>query len=231
MEFRKGLRDGIPICLGYFAVSFAFGILAVRLGITPLEAGLISLTNLTSAGQFAGITIMASMGSLLEIGLSQLIINLRYLLMSISLSQKVDESFTVPWRCILGYAITDEIYAVAVSQESVSRRYFIGLMITPVIGWTSGTVCGAVLGSILPAVITDSLGLALYGMFIAIIVPAARDSRPVLISILIAVSIRMALTYIPVFSGISGGFAIIICAVAASAAAALLFPVEEEEEI
>ena len=230
MDFRKGLRDGIPICMGYFAVSFAFGILCVSQGLTALEAVLISLTNLTSAGQFAGLTIMASMGSLVEMAVSQLVINSRYLLMSISLSQKVDESFSGIWRFILGYAVTDEIYAVAISQKSVSRLYFAGLMITPVLGWTGGTLCGAVLGNILPQVITNALGVALYGMFIAIVVPAARDSRPVLVAALIAIGIRVLLYYAPPFAGISGGTAIIICAVVASAAAALTFPVEEEAE-
>jgi predicted branched-subunit amino acid permease len=230
MEFRNGLRDGIPICLGYFAVSFAFGILCVNEGLTALEAMLISLTNLTSAGQFAGLTIMASMGSLVEMAVSQLVINSRYMLMSISLSQKVDQTFSGIWRWILGYGVTDEIYAVAISKDSVSRSYFAGLIITPVIGWTAGTLCGAVLGNILPAVITNALGVALYGMFIAIVIPAARDSRPVLVAALIAVVIRVVLYYVPVFSSISGGFAIIICTLVASAAAAILHPIEEEEE-
>ena len=229
MDFRNGIRDGIPICLGYFAVSFAFGILCVSEGLNALEAVLISLTNLTSAGQFAGLTIMASMGSLVEMAISQLVINSRYILMSISLSQKVDESFSGIWRFILGYAVTDEIYAAAISKERVSRNYFAGLMITPVLGWTGGTLCGAVLGNILPDMITNALGLALYGMFIAIVMPAARDSRPVLIAVLLAVGIRVVLYYVPYLAVISGGFAIIICTVAASAIAALLYPVEEEK--
>ena len=151
--------------------------------------------------------------------------------MSISLSQKVDESFSGIWRWILGYGVTDEIYAVAVSRESVSRNYFAGLIITPVIGWTGGTLCGAVLGNILPAVITNALGVALYGMFIAIVIPAARDSRPVFVAALIAVAIRIILYYVPIFSTISGGFAIIICTLIASAAAAILHPVEEETTV
>jgi len=230
MDFRHGFRDGIPICLGYFAVSIAFGLLCVKEGLYIWEAVLISLTNLTSAGQFAGLTIMAAGGSLIEMALSQLLINLRYMLMSISLSQKVDETFSGIWRWILGYGITDEIYAVAISQDSVSRTYFMGLMITPVFGWTMGTLLGAVLGNVLPPAISNALGVALYGMFIAIIVPAARNERPVLVACLMAVAFSVLLYYLPQASGISSGFSIIICAVAASGIAAALFPVEVDEE-
>lgn len=229
MDFTRGIKDGIPICLGYFAVSIAFGIMAVNQGLTVLEAGLISLTNLTSAGQFAGLTIITSLGTYMELALSQLIINIRYVLMAISLSQKVDETCQGIWRWILGFGITDEIYAVAISQDSISRAYFGGLMITPIIGWTGGTVVGAILGNILPAVISNALGLALYGMFIAIVIPDARDSLPVRIAALMAVAVSVILYYVPMFSGISGGFKIILCTVTASTAAALMFPREVEE--
>ena len=228
MTFTRGLRDGIPICLGYYAVSIAFGLLAVSQGLTALEAVLISATNLTSAGQFAGLTIIAAMGSYVEMALTQLVINLRYMLMSISLSQKVDEKFTGIWRFILGFGITDEIYAVAVGQESVSRQYFAGLMALPILGWSGGTLTGAILGNVLPEIITNALGVALYGMFIAIVIPAARDSRPVLFAAAVSIAVSMVLRYIPLFAGISGGFAIIICALTASALAAVLYPVEEE---
>ena len=228
MTFTRGLRDGIPICLGYYAVSIAFGLLAVSQGLTALEAVLISATNLTSAGQFAGLTIIAALGSYVEMALTQLVINLRYMLMSISLSQKVDEKFTGIWRFILGFGITDEIYAVAVSQESVSREYFAGLMLLPILGWSGGTLTGAILGNVLPEIITNALGVALYGMFIAIVVPAARDSRAVLFASAVSIAVSMMLRYIPLFAGVSGGFAIIICALTASALAAVLYPVEEE---
>ena len=228
MTFTRGLRDGIPICLGYYAVSIAFGLLAVSQGLTALEAVLISATNLTSAGQFAGLTIIAALGSYVEMALTQLVINLRYMLMSISLSQKVDEKFTGIWRFILGFGITDEIYAVAISQESVSREYFAGLMLLPILGWSGGTLTGAILGNVLPEIITNALGVALYGMFIAIVVPAARDSRAVLFASAVSIAVSMMLRYIPLFAGVSGGFAIIICALTASALAAVLYPVEEE---
>ena len=231
MDFTKGIRDGSPIALGYFSVSIAFGLMAVEAGCTWVEAMLISLTNLTSAGQFAGVTVLAHMGTYIEMALTQLVINSRYALMGISLSQKVNARFKGLWRVILGFAITDEIFAVAIGQEGeISRRYFAGLAIVPIIGWTSGTIVGAVLGNIMPEIITSALGVALYGMFIAVVVPKSRENIHVLAVVIIAVAISVALRYIPVFSGISAGFAIIICAVIASAAGAVFFPVKEDEQ-
>lgn len=231
MDFTKGIKDGIPIALGYFSVSIAFGLMAVEAGCSWVEAMLISLTNLTSAGQFAGVTVLAHMGTYIEMALTQLVINSRYALMGISLSQKVNARFKGLWRVILGFAITDEIFAVAIGQEGeISRRYFAGLAIIPIIGWTSGTIVGAVLGNIMPEIITSALGVALYGMFIAVVVPKARENIHVLAVVIIAVAISVALRYIPVFSGISAGFAIIICAVIASAAGAVFFPVKEDEQ-
>ena len=231
MDFTKGIKDGIPIALGYFSVSIAFGLMAVEAGCSWVEAMLISLTNLTSAGQFAGVTVLAHMGTYIEMALTQLVINSRYALMGISLSQKVNARFKGLWRVILGFAITDEIFAVAIGQEGeISRRYFAGLAIVPIIGWTSGTIVGAVLGNIMPEIITSALGVALYGMFIAVVVPKARENIHVLAVVIIAVAISVALRYIPVFSGISAGFAIIICAVIASAAGAVFFPVKEDEQ-
>ena len=231
MEFIKGIKDGIPIALGYFSVSIAFGLMAVEAGCAWFEAMLISITNLTSAGQFAGVTVLAHMGTYLEMALTQFVINSRYALMGISLSQKVTNKFKGVWRLILGFAITDEIFAVAIGKEGeVSRSYFAGLAIIPILGWSSGTVVGAVLGNVMPAVITSALGVALYGMFIAVVIPKARDNSKVLSVVIVAILISMALRYIPAFSAISSGFAIIICAVVASAIGAVLFPVKEDEQ-
>ncbi|MCI6859202.1 MAG: AzlC family ABC transporter permease [Eubacterium sp.] len=231
MKFKQGIRDGIPIGLGYVAVSFAFGILAVDKDLSVAQSVLISAANVTSAGQFAGLTIMASTGSLIEMALSQFIINLRYMLMSISLSQKVDEDFKGIWRWILGFAVTDEIFAVAIqSPGKVKRNYFAGLIILPILGWVTGTLGGALLGNVLPAALSSALGVALYGMFIAVVIPKAREDGHVFIAVLIAIAISVALKYIPFFSGLSDGFAIIICTLAASVMAAILFPVEVEED-
>lgn len=215
MNFKQGIRDGIPIGLGYAAVSFAFGILAVDKDLTVSEAVLISFTNLTSAGQFAGLTIIAELGTLVEM----------------ALSQKVDDDFSGIWRWILGFAITDEIFAVAIQNPGkIKRNYFAGLTIVPIIGWTIGTLGGALMGNILPAIITNALGVALYGMFIAVVVPKAREDSHVFIAVCIAIAISTVLKYTPVFANLSGGFAIIICTVAASLIAAILFPVEVNED-
>ena len=230
-RLAKGIRDGTPIALGYFPVSFTFGILAASYGFSWWEATLISMLSLTSAGQFAGLGIMASGGSLLEMALSQLVINLRYSLMSISLSQKVDRTVRGLYRWILAFGNTDEIFAVAMSQQgSVSRRYLFGLILLPFLGWSSGTLCGAVLGAILPARLESALGIAIYGMFIAILVPAAEKSRPVLMVVAIAALLSCLFNYIPGLNRISSGFTIIICSIMASAVGALLFPVKKEED-
>lgn len=228
--FYTGLADGIPIAVGYFAVSFSFGIAAVAAGIAPFEALLISMTNLTSAGQFAAIGIISAGGSYAEMALSQLVINLRYALMGLSLSQKLDKSFTRVHSAILGHAVTDEIFAVAMSRPKRIRPiYFAGLAALPYIGWSAGTAAGAYLGALLPETLCSALSVSLYGMFIAIIVPAIKKERSVLIVTLIAIILSCIIYYTPALSFISSGFSIIICAVAASAVGALLFPINDDE--
>ncbi len=235
--YREGLRDGLPIGLGYLSVSFGFGIAVVSGGLPALLAVLISMTNETSAGQMAGLSIilagtaLVTVGSLIEMALTQLVINLRYSLMAISLSQRLDKSFSTPWRMLLSFSITDEIFAVAsTKRERVGVRYFAGLATLPYVGWTLGTLLGALAGTLLPAVIRNSLGLMLYGMFIAIIIPPARRERGVLFAVSVAVGLSCILFYVPVFSFISSGFALIISAVIAAALAAWLFPVESPEK-
>lgn len=227
--FRRGIKDGIPIGLGYFSVSFSFGILVVAEGFSWWEALLISMTNLTSAGQFAGLTVMATAGSLLEMAVTQFVINLRYALMSISLSQKVDKSFKGVSRAVLGFGITDEIFAVAMNNSRpVTRRYFSGLMTIPYIGWALGTLSGAVCGNILPEIVCDALGVALYGMFIAIVVPPMKRDKRIVLVVCIAILISVILNYVPVFSAISSGFVIIIASVISAGIGAALFPKKSE---
>ena len=208
--------------------KFPHGMKAVADGMTPLQAVLISATNLTSAGQFAGLPLMLSNASLMEMALTQLIINLRYALMSLSLSQKLDESMNTLSRMLFSFANTDEIFAVASSQPG--RDYLFGLMFTPYFGWTIGTLLGAVAGTLLPEFFRTALGIAIYGMFLAIILPPAKREEPVRLVVLIAIGLSLCLRYIPWFSGISSGFAIIICAVAASAIGAWLHPVGEVKQ-
>ena len=227
-DFKKGFSDGIPIGLGYFSVAFGFGILAMSSKISAFFAWLISATNLTSAGQVAGVEIIAASGTLVEMALTQLVINLRYSLMGFSLTQKLDSSFTTPKRLLLAFGITDEIYAVAISQKGkITASYMAGLIVVPFIGWTSGTVAGALTNQLLPDIISNNMGILLYGMFIAVFIPAAKKSKPVLAVVIISATISIFLKY--VFPFISSGFSVIICAVVAATVCAALFPVNEEE--
>ena len=228
-DFFMGLRDGIPISLGYLSVSFGFGILAAGLGLSVAEAVAISALNLTSAGQVAGVGIIAAAGSLMEMALTQLVINIRYSLMALSLSQKLTAGFTTPHRLLASVGITDEIFAMSYSKEGrVSPYYMYGLIAIAFIGWTGGTFLGAAAGEILPAALTDAMGIMLYGMFIAIVVPELKKQRQLLAVIAVAVAVSSLFYY--VFTSVSGGFSVIISAVAAAAFGALLFPVDEEAE-
>ena len=227
--FRKGIRHGIPIALGYLGVSFAYGMKAVASGLTVFQAVLISMTNLTSAGQVAALPLMAAGASLTEMAMTQLTINLRYALMSLSLSRKLDGSMRTPQRLIFSFANTDEIFAVASSQPGeVGKAYLYGLMLTPWIGWTLGTLLGSAAGTLLPEFVRSALGIAIYGMFLAIILPPARKDRTVRLVVAAAAALSICFHYIPGMNRVSAGFAIIICAVAAAAAGAALFPVKEE---
>ncbi len=233
-DYKRGLWHGLPIALGYVSVSFAFGIQATSLGLTPLQAVLISFFNLTSAGQLAGLQLMAVGAPLVEMALTQLTINLRYALMSLSLSQKLDKSMTTVQRLLLSFANTDEVFAVASQQPGkLGKWYLYGLTNGPFVGWTLGTLLGALAGGILPGPVTDALGIAIYGMFIAIILPPFRKSREVRIVILVAVAMSCLFTLAPLFAFLSDGFRIILCAVAASALGAWLMPqpVKEDEEV
>ena len=229
-NFREGVRDGIPIALGYFAVSFAFGIQAVQSGLSVFQSTLISLTNVTSAGQFAGIAVIAAAGSYLEMAGVQFIINLRYMLMSAALSQKVAPDLSTWKRLVIAFGVTDEIFGVSVARPGILSPWFsVGAIITAVTGWVLGTFLGAFSGEILPPGLISALGVALYGMFIAIVVPPAKDDRNIAIAALLAVITSSVFTYAPLLRQISSGTRIIIVTVAVSALAALLFPVAKEE--
>jgi len=230
MNYTRGLRAGIPIALGYLAVSFTFGIMAVKYGFSVWQATLISFTTVTSAGQFAGIQLMATPGLYLDMMISQLTINIRYSFMSISLSQKLDRRFRGIRKWILGFFITDEIFAVAVSQPVVSTSFFAGLATLPWLGWTAGTFLGASMGAVLPAAVMSALGLAIYGMFIAIVVPPAKENKYVMLAAGIAAAISIAFTYIPALSHISSGYVVSIAAIVAAAIAAIVKPVDDEPE-
>ena len=219
-SFTQGLRDGVPICLGYLSVAFAFGIFTVGNGLSAWEAVLISMTNVTSAGQLAAVPIIASGGSLFELALTQFVINMRYSLMSVSLSQKLGSSVRLIDRFLIAFVNTDEVFAVAISKGSpLGRKYLYGLTLTPYLGWSLGALLGAVAGSILPDMLVSALGIAIYGMFIAIIVPPARKSKVILGVVIVSMLLSFAFSALPVLSSMASGTRTILLTVVIAAAA------------
>lgn len=228
--FKAGLRDGFPICLGYIAVSFTFGIMGKNAGISVWEAVLISAMNVTSAGQFAGLSLITAQASYLEIAVTQLVINLRYCLMSCALSQKFDAHMPFFHRFLISYGVTDEIFGVTVSTEGkLSPFYAYGVIGIAVPGWIFGTFLGILSGNILPARVISALSVALYGMFIAIIIPPARNNKVLSGIILISMALSLVFTFAPLLREISSGFRIIILTLLIAGAAAALFPIEEDD--
>lgn len=228
--FKKGFKNGIPIFLGYLAVSFTFGIAAKNAGISSAQAILISAANLTSAGQFAALSVIASQASYVEMALTQLVINLRYCLMSSSLSQRFDEKIKPYHRYLIAYGVTDEIFGVssAYSEENVPPAYCYGIIAVSWPGWVLGTALGCLSGSLLPARILSALGVALYGMFIAIIVPPTKTNRVLLGVVAISMLFSLVFAVTPVLKTVSSGFRVIILTVVIAGVAAWLFPVKEE---
>ena len=232
-SFLKGIKDGFPICIGYLSISFAFGIYACSCGLSIWEAVIMSITNLTSAGQLASVPIIVAGGTLAELAVSQLVINMRYALMSVSLSQKLGKSVKMFDRFIIAFANTDEVFAVASSNEgTVGKRYLYGLILTPPLGWTLGTLLGAAAGNILPEMLVSALGIAIYGMFIAIVMPKVRTEKSTALCVVVAILLSCLFYYVPALKVIPAGFTIIICAVVASGIFALVAPlnIAEEEE-
>lgn len=230
-SFLKGIKDGLPICFGYLSISFAFGIYACANGLSILQAVVMSITNLTSAGQLASVPIIAAGGTIAELLVSQVVINLRYALMSVSLSQKLGKSVRMFDRFIIAFANTDEVFAVASSnQGTVGRKYLYGLILTPPIGWTLGTLLGAAAGAVLPEMLVSALGIAIYGMFIAIVMPKVQTERPTALCVVLAIALSCLFYYVPALSVIPSGFTIIICAVIASGLFAYIAPINISEE-
>ncbi len=231
LHFSRGLRGGVPIALGYLSVSFGFGIAAVNKGLSPLAALLISLTNLTSAGQVAGLEVIVTGGTLIEMALTQLTINLRYFLMSLSLSQKLAPNFSLPHRLLAAFGITDEVFGVSSSEKGlVTPTYMYGLILFPFLGWSLGTILGALAGNLLPDSVKYALGIAIYGMFVAIVLPPAKKDRGIQLAVLLSIACSLVLAYVPIFSFITSGFSVILCALLAAAVAALLFPIKDSQE-
>ncbi len=229
-HFKKGIKDAFPIFLGYLAVSFTFGIEAKTSGLTPFQATLMSLVNVTSAGQFASLSIITASASFFEMAITQLIINLRYCLMSSTLSQKVSPKLSIFHRLAISYGVTDEIFALAAGVHgTLSPYYNYGMICSAVPGWCLGTLLGVIMGNVLPHRIISALSVALYSMFIAIVIPPSRKNR--VIAGVVAVSMLLSLVFslTPVLNTVSSGFRIIILTVVISSLAAILFPVKDKE--
>lgn len=227
-RFPQGIRDGLPIGLGYLSVSFTFGMMAVNAGVPIEVAVLISLSNVTSAGQFSGLTLILQQGSLFELALSQLIINLRYALMSLSLTQKIDHEIKTYERAMIAYGITDEIFALASSTyECVGKKYMAGLIAFPVACWTLGTLLGGVASTLLSEALHNALGIAIYGMFLAIIIPPARKFSALRNVLSVSIAMSCMFSALHDILPISSGFVIIICTIAAASFGAYFFPVKE----
>ena len=230
-DFIKGLKGGFPIFLGYLPVSFTFGFMAVSGGFPVWLAVLMSLTNLTSAGQFAGTNLIIAGVSYIEISMTTFVINLRYMLMSLALSQKINRKIPVWKRLIFSFGITDETFVVASTQgENISASYMLGLITLPFIGWAVGTFLGGSISGILPVKLQNAMGIGLYAMFIAIVIPVARESKQVLLIVILAIIVTCILKYVPIFAFISSGFRIIIATVISAGIGAFLFPKTYEEE-
>ena len=228
--YKKGLRDGIPIALGYFAVAFTLGIAAKKAGLTAFQAALTAALTNASAGGYAAFTLIASGAGYLEMAVTQLIVNARYLLMSCSLSQKLAPDTPLRHRLLIAFDITDEIFGISSAVKGGLNPYYnYGAMIVAIPGWALGTFFGVVSGNILPANIVSALSVGLYGMFLAIIIPPAKQNKIIAGIIIISMAASFMFSILPLLSAISSGLRVIILTVVISLAAALLFPVKEEE--
>ncbi|MDO5746206.1 MAG: AzlC family ABC transporter permease [Actinomycetaceae bacterium] len=225
-----GIRASMPIALGYFAVSLAVGLYWDTAAFPPLSSTVFSALNMSSTGQFAAISIMAAKGGFIELAATTLLVNLRYFLMSISLSQRLDSSFSTWRRFILAFGITDEIYALNISQKHLTFTFAVSSMILPIIGWTGGTVTGAFMGQALPQSVQSAAGILLFAMFIAIVIPPTQASCRVQIVVALAALTSVALAYLPLLSNIDIGWRIIIATCVAAAIGATFFPVTASGE-
>jgi len=231
LTFRRGFTDALPIMLGYLSVSFAFGMIAHSRGIPLWCTALFSATNLSGTGQFVGIDLISAGTGLIELICTIAVINARYFLMSLSLGQKLPQKITLWQRFIIAFGDTDEIFAIAMMQtEPLTFSYLVGMISSSYIGWVGGSILGAAASGLIPDSVLSALGVALYAMFIALVVPPAKSDRKVLIVVLCSVAVSTLLNILPVIKDIGSGWIIIIAGIAASVMGALLFPLKDEED-
>ena len=228
--FREGMRDGFPIALGYFVVAFTLGIAARNAGLSPFQGFLASLTNNASAGEYAGFTMIAAGAAYWEIALITLIANARYLLMSCVLSQKFSPDAPLYQRLLIGFDVTDELFGITVARPGVLNPYYnYGAMFVALPGWAFGTLFGVMAGNILPLAAVSALSVALYGMFLAVIIPPARKDRIVAVFVILSFAASFAAVHLPLLAELSGGTRTILLTILLSGIAAIFFPVKEEE--
>lgn len=228
--FREGMRDGIPVALGYFAVAFSLGIYARSGGITAFQGFLASMLVYASAGEYAGFTVMAEKGSLITMVIACVVINARYALMGFSLGQRVAPGTPFWRRILIGTAVTDEIFGITIARSGpVRASYMYGAFLVAIPAWALGTAVGIQIGTILPQLVVNGLGVALYGMFLAIILPKARTDRAVALAIIVSFAASGLSTIAPVISGLSSGNRVILLTILISAIFAVIRPVKEEQ--
>lgn len=230
-EFLRGMKVGIPVGLGYLAVSFTLGITAKNAGLTAVQAMITSLLVNASAGEYAAFTLMAAHASYIEVAIMEAVANARYLLMSCSLSQKLSEQTRLPHRLAVGFAVTDELFGLSIMQHGhLNPVFYYGMMAVAMPGWAGGTFLGVIMGNVLPASVVSALSVGLYGMFLSVIVPEARKNKIILGVIVVSMAASFGFTLVPLFAAISAGTQTIILTVVIAAAAAILFPVPAKEE-
>ena len=230
--FLKGIHDGTPIALGYLAVSFTLGIVAKKSGLTAVQAGLTAFLTNASAGGYVGFTLIAASASYLEMALTQLIINARYLLMSCALSQKLSPDTSLFHRMLIAFDVTDEIFGISISVSGpLNPFYNYGAMAVAIPGWTLGTVLGVLMGNVYPTDLVSALNVGLYGMFLAIVIPPARKNRVIALLVILSMVFSFAFSRLPLLSSISSGIRVIVLTVAISLIAALLFPIKESDNL
>ena len=228
--FCEGIRDGVPIALGYFAVSFSLGIAARKAGFTPFQGFLASLLNNASAGEYAAFALIMSGASYFQVAVITLIANARYLLMSCALAQRFAPGTPFWHRLVIGYDVTDELFGITIARPgSLNPCYTYGAILLAAPAWASGTALGIVAGNLLPLRAVSALSVALYGMFLAIIIPPARKDKVVAVLVAISFALSFACNYLPGISALSDGTRTILLTVLISSVAAVLFPVKDQE--
>lgn len=230
LAFSNGMRDGVPIGLGYFAVAFTLGIAAKNAGLNAWQSFIVSLTNNASAGEYAGFTMIAANATYLEMAVMILVANARYLLMSCALSQKLDSKTPLFHRMLIGFDVTDEIFGICINvKDKLNPYYAYGAMAVAIPGWSIGTYIGVLMGNVLPDSLVSALSVGLYGMFIAIIIPPARQNKVILLLVIISMLASTLFTVLPYLNTLPSGTVVILLTIVISSVAAVLFPVKEEE--